>query len=596
MKKFFLNVLSTIVGVLIAGIMLMMIFFINVIVLVSSSSKNTSTTVIEDNSILTIRLNGTIQEHASTDFMALITGNNSSTMGLDVLTKAIDEAADNSKIKGIYLEGGVLDADPATLQELRLHLQDFRSKGKWIIAYADQYMQGAYYLATTADKLYLNPSGMIDWHGCASQPQYLKDFLAKFGIRMNVVKVGTYKSYTETYTEDHMSDANREQVTAYINGIWSQMKQDVSKSRKISEQQLDAYADSICALQSAKTLLSRKMVDGLLYADEVRTKVKEKLGLKAKEHICQVTPDELANSATQKNSSSDAIAVYYCEGGIVMSEVTGAFEGGTSIVATDVCADLEKLSNDDDIKAVVIRINSGGGDAYASEQLWHYISMIKKHKPVVVSMGGAAASGGYYMSCNASWIVAEPTTLTGSIGIFGAFPDVSSLLNDKLGLHFDEVKTNRNSTFSPLGLARPLNSEEIEYLQANINRGYELFCKRVADGRKMTREQVEKIAQGRVWVGTDAKRIGLVDQLGDLRTAIKKAGELAKIKSYSITYPQDKEEDIFKSIFNLTDRKSYLDEQMRLVLGVYYEPFKLINTIQQQSPIQARSEIMLNIK
>lgn len=600
MKDFFKNIFATVLGNFLTIGIFFAFMMISVIGMMISSS-GASETDIKDNSVLVLNLNGEINEKGKDDPFAALMGNGVSGAGLNDILAAIDKAKDNDDIKGIYLECGLVTGTYATLQEIRTKLAEFKASKKWIVSYSDMYGQGGYYLASVADKIYLNPQGRVEWRGIASQPQYLKDLLAKVGVKMNIVKVGTFKSATETFSEDHMSDANREQTTVYVTGIWQNMLDAVSKSRNIAKEKLNVIADGVVMMEQAETLKQMKLVDDLLYADQVKQKVKERLGIKKDDIINQVTANGMKSVKAKKgiySDKGDQIAVYYCFGDIVDTEETGYLTGSTTqIVGTKVCNDLEKLMKDDDVKAVVLRINSGGGSAYASEQMWHYISELKKVKPVVVSMGGMAASGGYYMSCNASYIIAEPTTITGSIGIFGMFPDFTELMTQKLGLHFDEVKTNKNSTFSPVATARPLTEAEKECLQTYIDNGYALFRKRVADGRKLKVEDVEKIAQGRVWLGQDALKLKLVDQLGTLDDAVKKAAALAKVESFHITdYPADT--DFMSQLLDKATSQSgtVLDEQLRLTLGDYYEPFILVRNIKNQSMVQARMPYVLNIK
>ena len=597
MKGFIKNVFATVVGIFLSVGIMMAFFFFS---LISTLLTSTSEPQIKDNSILMLNLEGTIEEKAKEDIFAPFMGGEMSTLGLNEILSAIDKAKDNDKIKGMYINCGIVSADHATLQEIRSKLLEFKASKKWIVAYSDVYMQGAYYLASVADKVYINPQGRLDWHGVGSQPIFYKNLLEKLGVKFTIVKVGTYKSATETFTEERMSDANREQVSVYVNGLWDNVVAGVSASRKLSKEVLNEYADGIVMFEDAQALKSKKLVDELLYADQVKKEVKKRLGLKDDESINQVTISEMASAPVEKgiySSEGDQIALYYCAGDIVQSASASLTSSGSSIVGNDVCKDMEKLMKDDKVKAVVIRINSGGGDAYASEQMWHYISELKKVKPVVVSMGGMAASGGYYMACNASWIVAEPTTITGSIGIFGMFPDVSDLVTQKLGVRFDEVKTNKHSTFSAFSTARPLNADELAFMQTYIDRGYALFCKRVADGRKMQVADVDKIAQGRVWLGQDALKLKLVDQLGTMDDAVKKAAQLAKIEKYHIAdYPADK--DFATQLMEKAGQiaPDQLDMQLRNVLGVYYEPFVLVRTLNEQSPIQARIPYVLNVK
>lgn len=590
MKGFFKQVLATIVGLIAFGAIVSIMGIMSVVGMIASGQ---ATQKVNDNSVLVLNLSGVIEEQGQENILGQLTGNTVNNLGLDNLLSAIKKAKDNDNIKGIYIEAGVLQAGYATMQEIRNALLDFKKKGKWIVTYADTYSQGTYYIATVADKIYLNPKGMIDWHGLGAQPQFYKDLMAKFGVRYQVVKVGTYKSFTETYTEDRMSDANRTQVSAYINGTWNNICKAVSESRNISTDSLNAYADRMITFEPAENILKYKMVDGLIYADQVKDEIKKLLKIGKDKKINQLGLSEIANVKGTK-STGEEIAVYYAYGSIVQSAGASLFSQGHSIVGPDVCKDLEDLMNDDNVKAVVIRINSGGGDAYASEQLWHQMVELKKKKPVVVSMGDYAASGAYYMSCPANWIVAQPNTLTGSIGIFAAIPDMSGLITQKLGVKFDEVKTNRNSTFGNV-MARPFNDEELGYLQGYVNRGYQLFRQRVADGRHQKTEDIEKIAQGRVWLGNDALKIKLVDQLGGLNQAIEKAASLAKLKEYHTkNYPAVPSwtEQFMASV----GRKSYLDEQLRLTLGDLYEPFIMLRNMNEREVLQARIPFVLNIK
>lgn len=590
MKNFFKQVLATVVGLIAFGAI---VTFMGIISIVGMIASGDSTPEVSNNSVMVLNLSGVIDEQGQEDFLGTLTGNTMSNLGLDNMLSAIKKAKDNDKIKGIYIEAGILQAGYATMQEIRNALLDFKKKGKWIVAYGDTYTQGTYYIASAADKVYLNPKGMIDWHGLGAQPQFYKDLMAKFGVRYQVVKVGTYKSFTETYTEDKMSDANRTQVSAYINGTWNNICKAVSESRKISTDSLNAYADRLITFEPAENILKYKMVDGLIYADQVKGEIKKMLKIGKDKKIKQIGLSEMAN-IKDKKAKGDEIAVYYAYGSIVQSGAASVLSQEHSIVGPEVCKDLEDLMNDDDVKAVVVRINSGGGDAYASEQLWHQMVELKKKKPVVVSMGDYAASGAYYMSCAANWIVAQPNTLTGSIGIFAAIPDMSGLITQKLGVKFDEVKTNRNSTFGNV-MARPFNDEELDYLQAYVNRGYQLFRQRVADGRRQKTADIEKVAQGRVWLGSDALKIKLVDELGGLNQAVAKAASLAKLKEYHTkNYPAVP--SWTEQLMASAGRNNYLDEQLRLTLGDLYEPFVMLRSMNEREVLQARIPFVLNIK
>lgn len=571
---------------LVVGVMSVM----SIVGMIASSS---ATKDVADNTVFVIDLNGQLQERAEDDIMAVLSGGRTDVIGLDDLLLAIKKAKNNDKVKGIYIQSGLFVSDSyASLQAVRKALVDFKKSGKWIVAYGDVYTQATYYLSSVADKVYLNPSGQVEWSGICSQTMFVKDLMAKFGVKMQVVKVGAYKSATEIFTGDKMSDANKEQVSAFINGIWNTVCTDVAKSRKVTVAQLNQYADNMITLGDPKDYVKYKLVDKLFYVDQLKAEVKKLMNLKDDDDVNTIGITGMAG-VPGGSDDGDCIAVYYAYGDIV-DNATGMASRSHVIDGAKVSADLRDLADDDDVKAVVIRINSGGGSAYASEQIWRAVQLVKAKKPVVVSMGGMAASGGYYMSCSANWIVAEPTTLTGSIGIFGMFPDASGLLTEKLGVKFDEVKTNKNSGFGTM--ARPFSEEEMGYLSAYIDRGYKLFRQRVADGRRLSTDAVEKIAQGRVWLGQDALKIKLVDQLGGLDDAVAKAAKLAKVNDYyTAEYPAKASwmDDLLDNGFS---SGSYIDEQMRMTMGEYYSTFMLLKNINRQSAIQARMPYVITIK
>ena len=592
MKDFIKNVLATMVGMFGFFIVMGVIGMMSIIGMIASGNAAQN---VEKNSVFVLNLSGTISEQGSENPLSMFTGDNSLNSGLNDILSSIKKAKANDDIKGIYIEAGALMTNYATLQEIRNALADFRKSGKWIVAYGDFYTQGAYYVASVADKVYINPKGAIDWHGIGAQTMFYKDFMAKFGVKWEVVKVGTFKSATETFTEEKMSDANRLQTQTFIDGTWRNVCDAVSKSRGISVDSLNSYADSYLALQATETLVKAKMVDGMMYGDQVKDAVKKIMKLDKDDDISQLTLNDMLNVKDGKVEGSE-IAVYYAEGDIVQDPKAATMFGNNNYIASrKVCKDLEDLMNDDDVKAVVVRINSGGGDAYASEQMWHQMSELRKVKPVVVSMGDYAASGAYYMSAPASWIVAQPNTLTGSIGIFAVIPDLSGLVTTKLGVRFDEVKTNRNSTFGNL-MARPFNAEEKAMLQASVNRGYNLFRQRVAEGRRLPVESVEKIAQGRVWLATDALNIKLVDQLGGIDDAVKKAAQLAKLKDYYTSDYPAAASWMDNLLNSMSSSGTYLDEQLRQTLGDFYQPFTMLRSIDKREAIQARIPYAISIK
>lgn len=591
MKDFLKYVLATIVGIICTGfIMGMMSLFMFIVMAISSSD----TPSVKNGTVLRIQLSGTLNERAKENPFAQYLNNDiAQTQGLDDIITAIKTAQTNDKIRGIYLEGGTLISDMATAQELRKALVDFKKSKKFILAYADNYSQGSYYIASAADKVLVNPSGIVDWHGLASQPIFFTDLLKKVGVKMQVFKVGTYKSAVEPYILTKMSDANREQVSSFVGDIWKNICADVASSRKISIEGLNAYADHYITFADTKDYVKAHLVDGLAYADEVRTLLRT---LSQQDKVNFIAPADLAKLA-EKKSGDGTIAVYYAQGNIVDAVADNSFMSNESyIVGPKVVEDLDRLANDDNIKAVVLRINSGGGSAYASEQMWRAIQLLKKKKPVVVSMSGMAASGGYYMSCGADYIVAEPTTLTGSIGIFGMIPDASELLTDKLGLHFDMVKTNKGADFGAQG--RAFNADEANVMQQYVNRGYRLFISRVAAGRHITPEQVDHIGQGRVWTGSQALKIKLVDKLGTLDDAIAEAASRAKLKDYDVLSTPNKESWI-DQILNSTVKRDYMEEKLRTTLGVYYAPLQFVGTLNGMSAkdyLQARIYYIPNIK
>ena len=591
MKDFLKYVLATVTGIILLTVVMGILATISLVGVAASSASSTK---VEENSVFVLNLTGVTEERSQDDPSSLLFGDDDMSLGLDEIIDAIHKAKDNEDIKGIYIEAGVFGADsPASLHAIREALLDFKKSGKWIVTYGDSYTQSTYYLCSVADKIFLNPQGMVDWHGLAAQPYFLKDMLAKFGVKYQLAKVGKYKSAPETMTADKMSEPNRKQVTAYMTGIWKVMLDDVSKSRKISVDSLNAYADRFLAFSEQQQLIKMKMVDKLMYTDEVKGEIKKLLKLDKDKTINQLTLSDMKNVKGKKDEG-EQIAVYYAFGEIVDSEEGSLLSSGQSIVANKVCKDLEKLMEDEDVKAVVLRVNSPGGSAYASEQIWHSVSQLKAKKPVVVSMGGYAASGGYYISCPANYIYAEPTTITGSIGIFGMFPDFSGLLTEKLGVKFDEVKTNKNAGFGTM--ARPFNAEELAMLDQYIGRGYELFRKRVADGRHQKVEAIEEVAQGRVWLGNDALKIKLVDAIGSLDDAIVKAAKLAKLEEYHATsYPAPA--GWFESLLDkATNKGNYLDEQVREAMGDYYDAFVYLKNINHQSAIQARLPYFIEIK
>ncbi len=591
MKEFFKYTFASLVGMLLFSIVVSIICAISIASILVSENIGAP---VKNNSILRINLNGNIEEQAKEDPLSILYDDDEiASYGLDDLLTAIRIAAANDKVKGIYLEGGIPITSPATLQEIRQALLDFKKSGKFIYSYADTYSQGGYYICSVADMVMVNPQGAIDWHGLASEPIFYKDVLEKLGVKMQVFKVGTYKSAVEPFTNTSMSEANREQVTSYLFSVWGQIVSDVSASRGINKEKLNAYADSCLLLQPAERLLDWHLADRLAYLDEVQASLKERMNMGENDNLTFISVSDMA-SAEDPNAttSKDEVAVYYAFGDIVTTEVSSFLDGYSHYIASDkVVNDLQELRNNSNVKAVVLRVNSPGGSAYASDLIWHEIELLREEKPVVVSMGGYAASGGYYISSGANKIFAEPTTITGSIGIFGMIPDVSELMTQKIGLKFDVVKTNALSDFG--SLSRPMNEEESRLLQGEIERGYETFVGRVAKGRNMDVDAVKAIAEGRVWTGEQSLKIGLVDELGNLGDAVRFAASLAELDKYStVSYPTPA--PWYTTLLN-DKKKGYLENKLRSVLGEYYTTFSLLNTIRGQDRVQMRLPFEPNI-
>lgn len=592
MKDFFKFTFATVTGIILSSIAL---FIIGMVTLFGLASTSETETTVSKNSIMMLDLNGTLVERTQESPLGILSqwlGDDSSTYGLDDILSSIQKAKENDNIKGIYLQALSLNTSYASLQEIRNALLDFKKSGKFVVAYSDNYTQGLYYLASVADKVLLNPKGMIEWRGIASAPLFYKDLLQKIGIEMQVFKVGTYKSAVEPFISTEMSPANREQVTAFINSIWGQVTTDVAASRSLTVDSLNAYADRMLMFHPAEETVKCGLADTLMYRNDVRNYLKKMVKIDEDDRLPLLGLDAMINVKKNmpKDKSGNIVAVYYASGEI--TDYPGSSSSEDGIVGSKVITDLRKIQEDDDIKAVVLRVNSPGGSAFASEQIWNAVKNLKAKKPVIVSMGNYAASGGYYISCIADTIVAEPTTLTGSIGIFGMIPNVKEL-SEKVGLNYDVVKTNKHSDFGII--MRPLNDDEKSLMQMMITQGYDTFLSRCAEGRHMSKEAIEKIAEGRVWTGETAKGLGLVDVLGGIDTALNIAVSKAGVENYTvISYPE--KEDLFSMLFN-SKPTNYIESQLlQSKLGEYYQQFNLIKSLNEKSMIQARIPFELNIK
>lgn len=597
MKQFFKYTLATICGIIILLVVAGIFLMISIAGAVASSS---STTKVEENSVLVLKMDGMVEERADEqDPMSELLGlADMEMMGLDDIVKAIKKAKDNDDVKGIYIEGGATSYDaPATAQQVRDALENFKTSGKWIIAYADQFLQGAYYVSSVADSVFLNKTGLLDFKGIGGKGYYLTGLYEKLGVRYQCTRVGKYKSAVERVTRKDMSENDREQRLAYMQAIWKHWTDGIAKSRGITSEQLNQLADdSIMAFANVEDYKTSKLIDGYFYPEEIKKVIRGKLGIGEKDDINQLTVKEMLNAKDDKKDKGDKIAVYYAYGEII-DEMSSAFETEHAIVGKTMVKDLDELAKDDDVKAVVLRVNSPGGSAVASEQIWHAIKQLKEKKPVVVTMGGYAASGGYMISAPANYIIAEPTTVTGSIGIFGLIPNANELVTDKLGITWDGVSTNKNTDYETNLIFAKENSKEIQHMQNYVDRGYETFLDIVADGRGMTRDEVHEIAQGRVWIATDALPIKLVDQLGSMDDAVKKAAELANISGeyYTSNYPE-KKGWIDNLLETASEKKgTYLDEQLHETLGTLYEPIMQARKDAQRNRLQVRLPYLVDM-
>ncbi|EGF49871.1 protease-4 [Bacteroides clarus YIT 12056] len=588
MKDFLKFTLATVTGIIISSVVL---FFISILVVFSMVSSSESETQVRKNSVMMLDLNGTLTERSQENPLDFLMKEDYKTYGLDDILSSIRKAKENEDIKGIYIQATSLGAGFASLEEIRDALKDFKESGKFIVAYGDTYTQNLYYLSSVADKVLLNPQGMLEWRGLAATPMFFKDLLEKIGVEMQIFKVGTYKSAVEPFISTEMSPANREQVNVYLSSIWGQITSSVAESRNLSVEALNKEADRMLMFYPAEESVKNGLVDTLIYKNDVRDYLKNMVGIDKDDNMPVLGIQDMINvkKNVPRDKSGNVIAVYYAYGEIDGGSSASTDEG---INSEKVIKDLRKLKDDENVKAVVLRVNSPGGSAYGSEQIWYAVNQLKKEKPVIVSMGDYAASGGYYIACNADTIVAEPTTLTGSIGIFGMMPNAKGL-TEKLGVNFDVVKTNPYADFG--NLTRPMNDGEKGLMQMYVNKGYELFLTRCSDGRGISMEELDKIAQGRVWTGSTAKELGLVDELGGLDKALEIAIAKAGVDAYTVmNYP--KKEGFLESLMN-TNPGNYI--KVRMLNGKMndvYRQFSIIENFDKIDRIQARVPFELNIQ
>ena len=579
MKQFFKMMFASALGaILAAGLLITLSIFL--LIGISASMSQPTAFSPSSNSVLKIALNGALSDQKADNPYAMLLGEEDTELSLTDILKAIKEAKNSDNIKGIYIEAGNFSAGSSSIDAIRRAITDFKESGKFVVAYGDQYTQGSYYLASVADKVYINPQGALLLTGMSSQTMFYKGLLNKLGVEMLIFKVGTYKGAVEPFMLDKLSDANREQISSYMNGIWDNITADIAISRKITVEDVNHYADQGFAIALPEKALECGLVDELKYKPEAEEYVKDLAGQTDKK-LKTVGVDKVRNIKSKEGKSKNKIAVLYAEGEITEA-VTSPYSMDKSITEK-VAKELIKLKEDESIKAVVLRVNSPGGSAFTSEQIWKQVLELKKVKPIVVSMGDVAASGGYYISCAANKIVAEPNTLTGSIGIFGMFPNMTGLFN-KVALTTDVVKTN---TYADLGdVSRPMREDEKALIQSRIESGYDTFITRCADGRGMTKAAIDSIGQGRVWTGEQAIEKGLVDELGGIEKAIAVAAKLADLKDYKLVEVSGSK-DFLKDLF-----EKQLDEVklnvVKQLMGEDFEYFKTLNLIKSAPAIQTR--------
>ncbi|MCL4641125.1 MULTISPECIES: signal peptide peptidase SppA [Olivibacter] len=587
MKQFFKFVFASMLGVFLSTIIF---FFVAIAIMAAIISAASSDKAVEisENSILRVSLNYAIKERTDRspfNNVSLPSMNSEKYIGLDEILLRIDAAKNDNRIKGIVLDMDGIGASFATLQEIRDALLKFKESKKFILAYSEGYSMKGYYLASTADKVYLNPEGSVDFRGLAAQLPFFKGTLEKLGIEAQVVKVGTYKSAVEPFILDKMSPANKEQVNSYLNSLYDYYLGNVSKSRNIPMDSLRNIADNYSG-RDAEKALNTKLVDGLKYKNEIIDELKVKLGIDKKKRIKSINIEDYTSPKTEENGSQNRLAVVYAVGDIVSGEGSDEQIGSERISRA-----IRTVREDDKVKAVVLRINSPGGSSLASDVIWKEVELTKKVKPIIVSMGDVAASGGYYIACAADSIFAQPNTITGSIGVFGIIPNLQNFFNNKLGITFDEVKTGKYADL--MSVNRPLTADERDLIQQEVNKTYDTFTKKVANGRKISQGQVDSIGQGRVWTGAQAAKIGLVDRLASFNEAITAAARKAKLKDYKlVSYPAMKD-PLEAFLGSSSDKlKTWI---MKKEMNEGYLLYEQAKQVMQQSGIQARLPYMINI-
>ncbi|WP_316795632.1 signal peptide peptidase SppA [Pedobacter agri] len=588
MKDFFKYLFASMLGFFLSMVIIFIITFVIIVGAISSIDSDKTITV-SNNSVLFLNLDQAITERTPKNpfgNLPIIGGEEKDGIGLNDLLKSIQRAKTDDNIKCVYLSVSSPNAGFATMREVRNALIDFKKSHKKIIAYSEVYTQGAYYLASAADKVYLNPEGALEFKGFSSELTFFKGTLEKVGVEMQVIRVGNYKSAVEPFILDKMSDYNRKQVTAYVGGLYNTFLTDIAKSRDIQKDSLYNIADDY-RVQQPQDAVNFKMIDALKYKDQILEELKGLSGRTRGENVRTVSINDYAKNNTESGSGKDKVAVIYANG-----EISGGEGNDNQIGSERISRAIRKARLDDDIKAVVIRVNSPGGSALASDVIWREIVLTKKEKPVIASFGDVAASGGYYIGCAADSIFVQPNTITGSIGVFGIIPNFQNLMTNKLGITFDGVKTGKYADI--MATNRPMTAGERFIIQNELNRIYSGFVSRVADGRKKSKAYIDSIGGGHVWIGTDAVQIGLADRIGSFNDAIKAAAKKAKIKEYKVVEYPDVVDPLKSLMDEGTDRiKTYYTKQE---LGDNYFLYQQMKKVIESSGIQARMPFEAVIK
>lgn len=582
LKRFLTSMLGALAGIWISvGLFFLLIIFF--IVGIGISGAKQASVEIKENSVLYLDLNAQIDERKPQfDIMSQIYGRGNDVMGLNEILHTIKAAADDSRIEGIYINCDLSQSGIATRAEIVKALRNFKKSGKWIYAYGDNYTQGDYYIACAADSIFINPMGAVEITGLSATTQFYKGLLDKLGVEMQIIKVGTFKSAVEPYILTEMSEPSRLQQQQYLGNIWGYISSDIASMRKVTVEDVNNWADSIVITETAQSYIPRKIVDGLAYRHEVESKMKALCGIDKSEDINFITPSEYfeAENLLNPNNSNNSIAILYAVGNIVD-------QGDEGIVGRTMAPQILKLAEDDNIKGLILRVNSGGGSAFASEQIWEALEQFKaKGKKFYVSMGDVAASGGYYISCGAHCIYAEPVTLTGSIGIFGMIPCAKTFLTDKLGITEGTVATNANGGF--ISFTQPMTPFQRQKMQMMVNNGYENFVGRCATGRSMSVDSIKAIAEGRVWDGKSAYELGLVDKLGSLENAVADMANELGFEDYEIKEYPSLEEELMNKLMN--GNFSLKNDIIKSELGETYQYYKQINHLKNLEHVQCRME------